>query len=175
MKKTNAPTTVITVETAHPAERIAEARKRVTGVEAKNVADTLVTQMASMQLWKLTPIKGERNCSVVDFLQELQPGNAMESMLAVQMFSVHEAALMFLQRSTLKDQTFDGTDANVNRATRLLRLFNAQLETMQKLKGTAGQQKMTVEHVHVHSGGQAIVGQVDAGKGAPGGDEAKNR
>ncbi len=82
---------------------------------------------------------------------------------------------MFLQRSTLKDQTFDGTDANVNRATRLLRLFNAQLETMQKLKGTAGQQKMTVEHVHVHSGGQAIVGQVDAGKGAPGGDEAKNR
>ena len=29
-----------------------------------------------------------------------------------------------------------------------------------------GQQKMTVEHVHVHEGGQAIVGNVQQGGGA---------
>ena len=33
---------------------------------------------------------------------------------------------------------------------------------MQKLKGKHGQQKVTVEHVHVHQGGQAIVGAVSA-------------
>jgi hypothetical protein len=31
---------------------------------------------------------------------------------------------------------------------------------MAKLKGKTGQQKVTVEHVHVHQGGQAIVGAV---------------
>ena len=39
-----------------------------------------------------------------------------------------------------------------------------QLEAMQKLKGKAGQQKVTVEHVHVHEGGKAIVGAVSTGE-----------
>jgi hypothetical protein len=36
----------------------------------------------------------------------------------------------------------------------------------------AGQQKVTVEHVHVHSGGQAVVGVVEA---QGGGDRAKSK
>jgi len=51
--------------------------------------------------------------------------------------------------------------ASVARAARLMRLFNEQLAAMAKLKGKAGQQKVTVEHVHVHSGGQAVVGVVE--------------
>jgi hypothetical protein len=43
-----------------------------------------------------------------------------------------------------------------------MRLFLAQLEAMQKLKGKHGQQKVVVEHVHVHRGGQAIVGTINA-------------
>src|SRR5215469_134764 len=31
---------------------------------------------------------------------------------------------------------------------------------MQKLRGKTGQQRVTVEHVHVHEGGQAMVGEV---------------
>ena len=42
-----------------------------------------------------------------------------------------------------------------------------QLEAMAKLKGTAGRQKMIVEHVHVHAGGQAIVGPVARGNSTP--------
>ena len=38
------------------------------------------------------------------------------------------------------------------------------MEALQRYRGK-GQQKVTVEHVHVHSGGQAVVGMV----GAPGG------
>jgi hypothetical protein len=45
-------------------------------------------------------------------------------------------------------------------ATRLMRLHLDQIEAMQKLRGKAGQQKVTVEHVHVYQGGQAIVGAV---------------
>jgi len=46
-----------------------------------------------------------------------------------------------------------------------MRIFNEQLEAMQKLKGRASQQ--AVEHVHVHEGGQAIVGAVNQTGVAP--------
>lgn len=47
-------------------------------------------------------------------------------------------------------------------ATKLMALYEKQLRTLQKSKGN-GQQKVTVEHVHVEAGGQAIVGNVEAG------------
>ena len=40
-----------------------------------------------------------------------------------------------------------------------LRTFTMQVEALQRYRGK-GQQKVTVEHVHVHAGGQAIVGAV---------------
>jgi hypothetical protein len=39
-----------------------------------------------------------------------------------------------------------------------------QVEALQRYRGK-GQQKVTVEHVHAHSGGQAIVGTVHPGGG----------
>jgi hypothetical protein len=39
---------------------------------------------------------------------------------------------------------------------------------MAKLKGKAGQQKVTVEDVHVHEGRHAIVGPVTGGHGSRG-------
>jgi hypothetical protein len=87
-----------------------------------------------------------------------------------------EAAMFFMAHATRDDQTFQGRDANVLRATRLMRLHLDQIEAMQKLKGKAGQQKVTVEHVHVHEGGQAIVGAVRTGRDREGGgDETENR
>jgi hypothetical protein len=50
-------------------------------------------------------------------------------------------------------------DSNGNLAVKLLRTFAAQTEALQRYRGK-GQQKVTVEHVHVHTGGQAIVGSV---------------
>ena len=41
-------------------------------------------------------------------------------------------------------------------------LYAKQLETLNKHRGK-GQQKVTVEHVNVAAGGQAIVGNVDTG------------
>ncbi len=92
-------------------------------------------------------------------------------MLAVQMIGAQRAAMTFLERATLPGQTSDGIDANVLRATRLMRLFNEQVETMAKLKGKGGQQRVVVEHVTVAAGGQAIVGSVTRGSGGAYGDE----
>jgi len=52
-----------------------------------------------------------------------------------------------------------------NLAVKLLRTYTAQPEALQRYRGN-GQQKATVEHVHVHSGGQAIVGAVTGGTGS---------
>jgi len=62
----------------------------------------------------------------------------------------------------LEDQTDYGREVSVNRANRLLRTFAAQVEALKKHR-SKGEQHFTVEHVHVHSGGQAVVGAVNQG------------
>ena len=42
-------------------------------------------------------------------------------------------------------QTVDGANAHIVQATRLMRLFNEQVDTMAKLKGKGGQQRVVVE------------------------------
>jgi hypothetical protein len=81
-------------------------------------------------------------------------------MLAVQMVSTHFAALECLRRAAVADQSLAARDALLRHASRLMTLYTQQLAALDKHRGK-GQQKVTVEHVHVHSGGQAIVGSVE--------------
>jgi hypothetical protein len=80
-------------------------------------------------------------------------------MLAVQMVTTHFAATRALRRLKGSD-TIHQQESNGNLAVKLLRTFAAQTEALQRYRGK-GQQKVTVEHVHVHSSGQAIVGSVN--------------
>ena len=88
------------------------------------------------------------------------PCNLTEAMLAGQMLTANTAAQRFLAKALVDGQSTEGIDRNVNRATRLMRVFMEQVEVMQRLKGRTGQQRVVVEHVNVHRGGQAIVGAV---------------
>jgi len=83
-------------------------------------------------------------------------------MLAVQMIAVHNAAMDAMGRAMITGQTFQGREANVNYATKMLRTFTTQTEALKRYR-TGGQQKVTVEHVHVSEGAQAIVGAVSTG------------
>ena len=96
-------------------------------------------------------------------LAELEPSTATESMLAAQMVGSQRAAMRFLEGSMMPGQTPEAIDANVNRAAKLMRVFNEQVDTMAKLKGKSGQQRVVVKHVTVAAGGQAIVGTVEPG------------
>jgi hypothetical protein len=69
------------------------------------------------------------------------------------------------------EQTFEGRRANLNQANKLSRTYAALLEALNRHRGK-GQQKVTVEHVHVHAGGQAVVGVVGTPGG--GGDQRKS-
>ena len=110
---------------------------------------------------------GDRNLqSKVDvgltLLAGIGPKDAVESMLAAQMVATHDAAMALLKRSHHPQQDFPGMDMTLKHAIRLLQLYTRQVETLAKYRGK-GQQKITVEHVTVEAGGQAIVGNVTAG------------
>lgn len=107
----------------------------------------------------------------VDGVATLAPRDGMEVMLCSQLVALHSQSMEFLHRGMLPDQTTEGVDCNVNQATKLLRSFATIAECLRTYRG-GGQQKMTVEHVTVQSGGQAIVGTVN--RGAGGGDAQQN-
>ena len=94
-------------------------------------------------------------------LDGIQPQDELEGMLAVQMIGVHNMAMDCIGMATQTDKV-DFMNTYMNGATKMLRTFTVQMEALKNYR-TGGQQKMTVEHVHVNEGGQAIVGTVNQG------------
>lgn len=97
----------------------------------------------------------------LELYEGLDPGDGAEGMLAMQMVGTHMSALECLRRANLPNQTFQGRDLALKYAHKLMALYTQQLAALNKHRGR-GQQKVTVEHVHVAAGGQAIVGNVEA-------------
>jgi hypothetical protein len=102
--------------------------------------------------------------TALDGVAALAPRDGMEVMLCSQLVALHSQSMEFLRRGILSQQTTNGVDRNVNRATKLLRSFATITECLRTYRG-GGQQKMTVEHVTVQAGGQATVGTVNRGEG----------
>lgn len=108
----------------------------------------------------------------LDGVAALAPRDGMEVMLCSQLVALHGQSMDFMRRAILAEQTSEGVDSNVNRVAKTLRTFATIAECLRTYRG-GGQQKVTVEHVTVQAGGQAIVGTVN--KGAGGGDAPENR
>jgi hypothetical protein len=94
------------------------------------------------------------------------PKDELEGMMAAQLLAAHNAAMECYRRAMIGEQTFEGRKENLNQANKLSRTYANLLEALNRHRGK-GQQKMTVEHVHVHAGGQAVVGNVEV----PGGGD----
>ena len=94
-------------------------------------------------------------------MEGIAPQDEIEGMLAVQMLAVHNVAMDQLHRAAYAHKYEVSGPAAAANAAKLLRIFREQLQALQRYRGQ-GQQKVTVERVHVHRGGQAIVGNVEA-------------
>jgi len=101
------------------------------------------------------------NRSTFAAVHSLGARDGTEVLLAVQMVGVHNLAMKLLAGAAMKEQTFNGADLCISQANRLLRTFALQVETLKRHR-SKGEQHCIVEHVHVHSGGQAVVGAVTA-------------
>ena len=99
----------------------------------------------------------------------IAPRDEFEGMIAAQLLAAYNAAMECYRRAMIEEQTFEGRRENLSQANKLSRTYATLLEALNRHRGN-GQQTVTVEHVHVHAGGQAVVGMV----GTPGGgDRAK--
>ena len=98
----------------------------------------------------------------------IKPKDTIEAMLAAQIMAIHNATMTNLTRANglLASRSYKeielGTKA-FNVANKLARTYTMQMEALQRYRGK-GQQKMVIEHVNVNSGGQAIIGNVEASK-----------
>ena len=99
----------------------------------------------------------------------IAPKDELEGMMAAQLIAAHNAAMECYRRAMIGEQTFEGWRENLNQANKLSRTWATMLDALNRNRGK-GQQKVTVEHVHVHAGGQAMVGMVET---PGGGDRTK--
>jgi hypothetical protein len=107
--------------------------------------------------------------ATVAALSGIAPKDELEGMMAAQLVSAHNAAMECYRRAMIGEQTFEGRRENLNQANKLSRTWATLLDALNKHRGK-GQQKVTVEHVHVHAGGQAVVGTVER---PGGGDQSR--
>ena len=90
----------------------------------------------------------------------IAPKNEIEGMIAAQLLACHSASMECYRRAMLDGQTFEGCSEYLSQANKLSRTYAVLLDALNRHRGK-GQQKVTVEHVHVHAGGQAVVGMVE--------------
>ena len=91
-------------------------------------------------------------------------------MIGAQLLAAHNAAMECYRRAMIHEQTFEGRREALSQANKLSRTYATLVEALNRHRGK-GQQKVTVEHVHVHAGGQAVVGMVETPRG---GDRTKS-
>jgi hypothetical protein len=136
--------------------------KALGGSRSDHWNDTLGNQ-ALRTLWTAYSderIKNRQINATVAALAGIAPRDELEAMLAAQILGAHNAAMECYRRAMIKEQTLEGRREALSQANKLSRTYTLLLDALNRHRGK-GQQKVTVEHVHVHSGGQAIVGTVE--------------
>jgi hypothetical protein len=131
----------------------------------------MLVNQAHSALW-LHPddaIQEKQRRGMAGALAGIDPRDELEGMLATQLIATHSAAMECYRRAMILEQSFESRRENLNQANKLSRTYTQLLEALSRHRGK-GQQKVTVEHVHVHAGGQAVVGVVET----PGGSSAKS-
>lgn len=107
----------------------------------------------------------EANAERINFMlaamRGIGPQDEAESMLAAQMVATHMLAMKCAAglANPSTTATVDHMNGYASRMTKLTRTFTMQMDALKRYR-TGGEQKVTVQHVNVNDGGQAIVGDV---------------
>src|SRR5580704_18284770 len=115
--------------------------------------------------------RGRQFSATITALIEIGPKDEIEGMIAAQLIAAHNATMECYRRAMIGDQTLEGRRDNLSQANKLSRTYAVLLDALNRHRGKGGQQKVTVEHVDVHAGGQAVVGLVESPRG---GDQPKS-
>ena len=87
---------------------------------------------------------------MLSVIKGIEPRDQLEAMLAAQMAAVHVATMTFAR---------DLAPVNISGFNKLTRTFAMQMEALKRYRSGA-EQKVTLQHVSVAEGGQAIIGNI---------------
>ena len=143
----------------HPSQEVAGAVvMQAFGVTDQRMFNGLIRQLVNA-VSKGNKIDADELNAAVAMVAGIAPRDPLEAMLAVQMVAVQFSSMRHT-RSMLTCDTIDQLDIQERVVNKLMRTFTTQMEALRKHRN-GGNQKVVVEHVH--SGGQAIVGNVTHG------------
>ena len=114
---------------------------------------------------KLDDDKMARVNAALSCVEGIAPRDETEAMLAAQMTAIHYATMRAARKLAAATEIPEQEVAS-NMVSKLARTYAAQVEALKKYR-SAGEQVIRVQHQHVtvHEGGQAIVGNVEGRKG----------
>ena len=102
--------------------------------------------------------------AALQLLVELRPQNSLERLLLAQLISCDKAASQCLSIGFNETNNPEAKRKYLGLGVQFQNVLIRQVEALAKLRN-GNQQTVKVEHVHVHQGGQAIVGNVTQGGG----------
>lgn len=128
---------------------------------------TMMAEQTAAALW--TAGKDQKTVekqyeALSDALLNVDPRDELEAMMVAQMIAAHSAAMECFRRAMIPEQSMQSREDNLNHAGKMMRAFASLVETFNRHRGK-NHQKVEVRHVHVHGGGQAVVGVVTPGGG----------
>ncbi len=134
-------------------ESFRRALKKASGAADPKVGEKIITKIA-----RGLSTEGfyERLNEASALLSAMEPRNPAEALLLGQFLALNDSGMKCLRLANLPDQGFYHIDKLFALANKLLNTANQTMLTIQKLR-SGGQQ--TVQVVHVHNEGQAVVAQ----------------
>jgi hypothetical protein len=140
--------------------------KKISGFDNYPAAFAVIGHVIAMTNQKIESeedrnlVRREVNTKL-EMMASLGPKDGFEGMLIAQMMMVFQKSVDLLYKSN-GSESFEFSNSMLNQSIKLMKLYNQQLESLDKHR-RGGKQKMTVEHINVSDGGQAIIGDVHQG------------
>jgi hypothetical protein len=131
------------------------------GTTEQSIAESLFQEILNvLHIDPTKPFDAAAANLVLALLHRIGPREELEAMLACQMIVAHLAVMDASRRALHIEQTPGGRQAYLGLARKLMTLFTAQMDALNRHRGKATVQRVVVEKVLVAPGGQAVVGAV---------------
>ena len=158
----NKAVAAVTPTTANEFDDKMQGKLKNIGGSKSDHFNSLLTRQVVDALWLKNSdpeTKNKQLSATIAAMIGIAPKDELEGMMVAQLLASHSAAMECYRRAMIGEQTFAGRSENLAQANKLSRTFATLIEALGRHRGK-GQQTVRVEHVHVHAGGQAVVGVV---------------
>lgn len=153
-----------TNSTMHLGNKVRTSLNAALGSEGEEYTHEAFTQLMNAHFSDESNISQKANAAM-EALIEMKPNDIFEGQLCSKLVMLADQYNELMRRAVLADQPLEIRERYINSATKLMRLHNETIETLNKHR-RKGEQKVTVQHVYVNGGQALVTGQFNqAGEG----------